>query len=148
MNPKRILLKIGLVLLTAFLIVSFKPEDNKPKFKTFTDTRDNQEYLTVKIGNQWWFAENLNFETDKDSYCRECETYGRLYRYEAAFNACPEGWHVPTVQEWNSLINFLGGPEIAGGKMKSENGWRFPDINDNNTFGFSAIPAPTRGTRG
>ena len=130
-----------------FLVLSFVQDDKKPKYKTITDSRDGQEYLTVKIGKQWWFAENLNYETE-NSWCHECETYGRMYRYEAAMKACPEGWHIPSVNEWKELITTLGGGDIAGGKMKSTEKWRTPNVGADNSSGFSAIPEPARGTRG
>jgi len=143
MNSK--VIKIGLGIIITLLFFSFSPQ--KSKTKIFTDSRDKQQYLTVKIGKQWWFAENLNYKSEK-SWCHECDTYGRMYTYDAAINSCPEGWHIPTVAEWKELIVFLGGGEIAGGKMKTINNWKTPNKGADNSSGFSAIPTPQRGVRG
>ncbi len=80
----------------------------------FTDPRDGKKYRTVKIGNQIWMAENLNYETPTGSYCYDndpanCGRYGRLYDWENAKKAVPPGWHLPNIKEWESLVDYLGG---------------------------------------
>ena len=77
------------------------------------DLRDGQIYKTVKIGKQTWMAENLNYNAD-DSYCfgpgnRDCFMSSRLYKWHAAMNACPAGWHLPDSSEWKTLISSIGG---------------------------------------
>ncbi|WP_113922434.1 fibrobacter succinogenes major paralogous domain-containing protein [Cognataquiflexum aquatile] len=112
--------------------------------ETFSDPRDGQVYKIVKIGDQVWFAENLNYNAEGswcyDSDSENCEIYGRLYSWEVGLTACPEGWHLPSEDEWNNLIEFLGGYEIAGGKMKAISGWDEPNIGATNESGFSALP--------
>jgi uncharacterized protein (TIGR02145 family) len=84
----------------------------KIEHSTFIDSRDNQEYKTVKIGENWWMAENLNF-TSGESWCYDynpeyCLLYGRLYTFEAANAVCPDGWHLPSDVEWKKLEIELG----------------------------------------
>ena len=118
---------------------------------TFTDPRDDQTYTTIDIGSQTWFAENLNYNTgdgNNNSWCfggwpECCDIYGRLYTWEAARSACPEGWHLPSDDEWTTLIDFLGGEDVAGGKLKSETGW-FLNGNGTNSVLFTALPGGWR----
>lgn len=117
-----------------------------------TDPRDGKKYKTVKIGNQTWMAENLNYSTI-DSWCynnssSNCNTYGRLYTWLAARNACPPGWHLPSDSEWSQLENNLGGGDVAGGKLKSTSFWNSPNIGATNSSGFSAFPGGDRDTNG
>ena len=119
-------------------------------FSTITDNRDAQIYSTIEIGPKWWMAENLNFDTE-GSYCYNddpgsCNVYGRLYSWDAAINACPEGWHLPSKSEFENMIESLGGSDVAGGKLKDyENSkWRNPNTGAINTSGFGALPAGMR----
>jgi uncharacterized protein (TIGR02145 family) len=94
---------------------------------TFTDPRDGQTYNIVQIGNQTWFAENLNYATG-NSWCYDnndsnCNIYGRLYDWQTALTACPSGWHLPSDAEWTVLTDYLGGDTVAGLKMKNTTGW-------------------------
>ena len=115
----------------------------KKQLQQFTDPRDGKVYRTAKIGNQVWMAENLNFDCP-GSWCYEnnpenAEKYGRLYDWETAKKACPPGWHLPDYDEWQTLVDFAGGNEIAGKKLKAKNGWN-NNGNGTDEFGFSALP--------
>ena len=127
---------------------------------SFTDVRDGQQYRIVEIGKQTWMAENLNYETD-DSRCYYdedvyCEKYGRLYDWKTAMKICPNGWHLPSDQEWNDLMRAVGGKwqqyednnrntswgwDGAGKRLKAGSDW---DVNANGNgtddYGFSALP--------
>jgi len=115
---------------------------------TFTDSRNNKVYKTIVIGTQKWMAENMNYKTD-NSWCYDdtainCETYGRLYDWEAAKKACPTGWHLPSNDEWVTLINYLGGKDVAGDMLKSNIYWYNPKAGVTATSGFEAFPGGIR----
>lgn len=144
---------------------------------TLTDSRDGQTYRTVKIGDKVWMAENLNYETDNsfcyNDSAEYCEKYGRLYTWAAATDSagvwgengkgcgyakhcttaypvrgvCPEGWHLPTKNEWNTLSTAVGGQTTPGKVLKSTSGWYTDDVyhgNGTDAFSFSALPAGYR----
>ncbi len=114
---------------------------------TLVDKRDGKKYKTVQIGSQTWMAENLNYGM-RDSYCyndnsSNCSKYGRLYTWNAATSACPEGWHLPNNAEFETLFESVGGKQVAGVKLKAKSDWN-SDGNGTDVFGFSAIPAGVR----
>ena len=113
-----------------------------------TDSRDGHKYKTVKIGEQIWMAENLNYKTDS-SFCYKdsasfCAKYGHLYTWAAATSACPEGWHLPSEDEWKTLFRVVDKRTSIGTSLKSASGWRGRDYNGLDSFGFSALPAGKR----
>ena len=112
------------VMLFVMLAVTAAVAQN-PETDTMKDTRDGQLYEIVKIGNQWWMAENLNFDAGNDSWCYNddpelCKLYGRLYDWETAKNACPSGWHLPSDKDWKSLERSLG----VDAQFIDKVGWR------------------------
>ncbi len=137
---------------------------------TFIDERDGQSYSTIRIGNQCWMAENLNvgtplnFVSQEDNgiiekYCIDCDVYGGLYQYwemmdynyvEGSQGICPEGWYVPTDEDWYKLTIYLGGEESAGGQLKeaSTAHWNAPNVDATNSTGFTALPGGYRGSTG
>ena len=142
-----------------FVIVMGCVIDPKPEFGEMTDSRDGQTYQTVTLGDQTWHAQNLNYETDNNSWCYDddpenCETFGRLYDWEAAMTACPDGWHLASDEDWIALVKYLdpgsdpnalpesdiaGGMLKATGTMEDRTGpWKSPNAGATNSSGFSA----------
>lgn len=163
---------IGVMLLTITSVVSHGIGDIiNPD--TVTDV-DGHVYHTVAIGSQVWMVENLKTthyrngeaipnvtgpkvwsELSTGALCNfgnditKGDLYGRLYNWHAVAdkrNLCPPGWHVPTADEWQKLIDYLGGEFAAGAKLK-ESGlahWSSPNVEANNVSGFTALPAGSR----
>lgn len=115
------------------------------------DSRDGQIYNIVKIGNQVWMAENLNYEIPvamgdaPKSFCYDgaeenCRKFGRLYTWDEAANVCPKGWHLPDTAEWDKLFDAVGGKQIAGKKLKAVND-EWIENRGIDEFGFGALPA-------
>jgi uncharacterized protein (TIGR02145 family) len=120
--------------------------DGKPSVSTFTDKRDGKIYKIVEIGSQIWFAENLNYAVEGskcyNNKAENCAKYGRLYDWETALTACPAGTHLPTDEEWATLVDYAGGKNKAGTKLKSSTGWKSDEEvpAGTNDYGFSALP--------
>jgi uncharacterized protein (TIGR02145 family) len=135
---------------------------------------DGNTYKTIKIGTQIWMVENLkvthylngelipkitdntdwsNLTTGARCYYNNDSatyngTYGALYNWESVNtdNICPTGWHIPNNDEWISLASYLGGYNVAGGKLK-ETGiihWMTPNAGATNETGFTALPGGSR----
>ena len=111
--------------------------------KILTDKRDGKKYKIVKIGNQTWMAENLNYDASGskcyDNQPANCEEYGRLYNWATAKNACPSGWHLPSKVEYETLDKYVGDQNVAGKKLKAKSGWT-KNGNGTDDYGFSALP--------
>ncbi len=106
-----------------------------------------QNYKTIKVENKIWMTENFDAEVP-GSWCYDnnpenCKKYGRLYTYEAALKNCPKGWHLPSDQEWNELINYFGGEDVAGKVLKMDGKSGFNAI-----LGGSRIPMGSFGLIG
>jgi uncharacterized protein (TIGR02145 family) len=140
------------------------------------DSRDGKSYTTVLIGTQCWMAQNLNIgtklsgsvsQTDNstiEKYCygdieTNCDVYGGLYQWnemmkyvttEGTKGICPTGWHLPTDAEFSTLINYLGGVSVAGGKMKEvgTTHWLSPNTGATNISGFTGLPGGFRNSLG
>jgi len=104
----------------------FEPDGGK----YLTDSRDGRKYKIVRIGTQTWMAENLNYagKNDDIGICfakdpKNCKKYGALYNWDEAMKVCPLGWHLPSKDEWETLVDFAGGEIIAGKKLKTKGAW-------------------------
>lgn len=124
----------------------------KINYGIMTDSRDNKVYKTIKIGEQEWMAENLNYadsiatpSLQGNSWCyanktEYCAVTGRLYTWAAAKKVCPPDWHLPSKGDWESLLTFTGGYTSSGLALMSISGWGYGSQFTEDNFGFSAIP--------
>lgn len=140
---------------------------NTQNSETVTDL-DGNVYHTIKIGTQTWMVENLKTTTYNDrtsiavisgynytepgysTYANSSsnkEVYGLLYNWYAVHTGklAPEGWRVPTMEDWQILIDYLGGYSVAGSKLKESGNthWNTPNT-DAVDWGFRALPGGTR----
>ncbi len=148
MKSKIMKMMVAALALASFSLMGCDPKD-----------ADGNSYPTVQIGEQVWMAKNLNVNVP-GSMCYEnkpenCEKYGRLYTWEAARNACPSGWHLPSKEEMESFVEAvkvrieqivtqkkldavpLREGEDVWHKHLRDASWR----EGFDSFGFSALPA-------
>lgn len=112
-------------------------------YGTLVDDRDGQTYRTTEIGGKVWMAENLNYSNDlgKGSVCYDlnpanCEKYGRLYGWDAIEFVCPDGWRLPSREDFDGLLTTAGASSKERSRNLRANSWgRGVD-----KFGFSALP--------
>lgn len=119
---------LGSIIVTVALCSCEVEDVTLPDMGEFKDSRDGRIYEWVKIGDQVWMADNLSYtgsdikhipdndEWNNNNYDGWCylsnnsnysDTYGVLYQWEAAKIACPDGWHLPSVEEWRELEDYL-----------------------------------------
>ena len=156
---KTFLFKSVLISIMILSIVTISCNTKPKESKTFTESedgktvtynRDSISYKLVKIGNQVWMAENFAYKSTTGCWAYDNDennvsAYGYLYTLETAISICPDGWHVPSLAEWNELIDYLGGTSLAGNKMKEADGthWNSDDYGNKeitNSSGFTALP--------
>lgn len=115
---------------------------------SFIDSRDGQSYVYTQIGEQVWMAENLNYNAIAGGSCLyadevDCKLKGQVYHFSEAVNACPSGWHLPTKEDWDLLIDNMGGSSKAATALKATSGWRpfnpGENTNGSDDCGFTAI---------
>lgn len=110
--------------------------------------RNGDPIPEAKTGREWRIAAS-SLEPAwcyMDNNPTSGEKYGKLYNWYAVTDMrglAPEGWHIPSDEEWTQLIDYLGGRDVAGPKMKSSSGWK-DDGNGTNKSGFSALPGSLR----
>ena len=126
--------------IVAFVKSLFGPSVNdfyqkKFEYTMVVDARDKQKYHEIKIGNQVWIAQNMNFTTE-NSVCDSCGLYGRLYTHEDALNVCPAGYVLPSFWDYMTLDKNLNGEKnwfsvkgVAGGL---------------DSYGFASVPSGFR----
>jgi len=144
-------------------LIEYKVTVAQSEVDSIIDDRDGKSYYIVPIGNQTWFAQNLNHSTTGswwyDDYATHGVTYGKLYTWNAAATACPSGWHLPSDDEWKTLEMFLGMSQNEadkdgirgtneGRKLKSTFGWYPAPSNGRNEVGFWALPGGFRSGTG
>ena len=99
-------------------------------------------YRVVRIGNQTWMAENLNYNVSGskcyDNKENNCQKYGRLYNWNTATKICPSGWHLPSYADWEIFMATVGGEKTAGKFLKAAS-WHDED-NGQDKYGFAALP--------
>lgn len=107
---------------------------------------DPLAHFTLQDDAQW-----LN--TNSGAYCAyndnltNVQDYGYLYNGFAVLDnssICPQGWHIPTKEEWQTLIYYLGGTNTAGNLLKSKEGWDDSNFHSNILSGFTALPGGVR----
>lgn len=175
-----------LVLLTCLACKNNDPVEEDPFSKDsgeFTDTRDNHVYKWIRIGDQIWMAENLAYlpklspsskksATEAYYYVYDYEStildaaksaesynkYGALYNYPAALSASPDGWHLPTDEDWDELAQYIsdqnGGYTLekddwhgVGKHLRTVDGWEegiFDTTDGTDDYEFSALPGGYR----
>lgn len=170
MNDRKMKLK-PVIIFVLFSILSFK------LLAQAVSDYDGNIYDTVTIGAQTWMKENLKVTHYNDgteitlvadsavwsrlttpAYCWHSNDtaykniYGALYNWYMVNTdrLCPSGWHVPDEGEWRTLINYLGGDTVAGGKLKEKGTehWISPNTGADNSSGFIALPGGCRSIPG
>lgn len=146
--------KTKFLIITIFLFTGIYSFTYAQETGSFTDARDGKAYKTVKINDQVWMGENLAFKTEGgcsvyDNVKDYLKIHGYLYTWEAATKACPDGWHLPSMQDWWYLSNFLGGDEQSGGKLKQTGTatWKSPNAGATNSSGFTALSSGHSGDK-
>ncbi len=158
-----------LYIITLFFLFNNCTKNENIIYNNILEDIDGNLYHTIKIGKQVWMVENLRVTHYQNgdpipnindslqfqkltsgaysNYNNDSLTtiYGKLYNWYSVNdkrNICPKGWHIPDVDEWEVLSKYLGGMDIAGGKLKESSTihWLDPNNEATNESGFTGLP--------
>jgi uncharacterized protein (TIGR02145 family) len=175
MTSKRSISGYSKIIMMMLFVIAGCAKDNVDETPIgYVSDTDGNQYRTVSIGSQVWMAENLrvlHFRNgdpvkyienviysgsqhgspsccDFNDHPENAVRYGKFYNEFAVTDdriLAPEGWHIPSKEEWTILINYLGGQLVAGGKLKDTCLlWLQPNVGATNESGFSAKPGGYR----
>jgi uncharacterized protein (TIGR02145 family) len=160
--------------LAVVAMISCQKEEVPEEISSSVTDIDGNQYRTIKLGVQWWMAENLKtsrfnngniipeiqngvewFNNESAAWCHYDNdaqydaVYGKLYNFYAvkdSRNICPAGWHVPSHTEWEVLERFLGKSTRMGGDLKQQGTthWYQPNVGATDKYGFGALPGGRR----
>ncbi len=149
MKEKRNILFLAIVFFLLLIFGFYISSDEK---EDLVEDSEGNVYETIQLGEQIWLAENLKTaqHSEGESWCykekeENCEVYGRLYDLEAAMVACPEGWILPSDEDWKELENYIDDEEMLGAKLKSLPLWDVRDdteekIKNLDEYGLNFLP--------
>ena len=113
----------------------------------YLDKRDGRNYKVIKVANKWWMAENFAFDADGTYFYMNNELkfrrWGKLYTWKAAREACPPGWRLPTVEDWDELLDSFYPDFTSNPGKKAENEFFKSLIKEGNS-GFDSMFAGFR----
>lgn len=116
--------------------------------KTFVDGRDGLQYSYVTVDGLDWMNTNLRYAECGKPY-EGCPAitglFGNLYTYEEAEASCPEGWRIPTLDEWTGLcggdLKGAAGSLMVDGYFNSRKMWEYwPDVKITNSTCMNVLP--------
>ncbi len=178
MKKKSFLWIYPLIIVGISIVLSTGCSNDNNNLSTSVKDADGNVYHIVTIGTQVWMVENLKTTKFNDGssitpitngtawstlttpayawynndQASNKATYGALYNWYAVNTGklAPTGWHVSTDAEWNTLVAFLGGTAVAGGKLKEAGTahWSTPNTGGDNSSGFTAFPGGSRYSNG
>ncbi len=150
---KKLMCVVALLATVVFTIVSCEKKEKKKEdpiptpANQFTDARDGNVYKTVTIGNQVWMAENLRYEVAGancyDNNPTNCTTYGKLYNWAQASTSCPNGYKLPSDDDFKTLELALGMTQEQVDFYSDKNEYRGVDqgtqLKTGGTSGFNLL---------
>jgi len=178
MKKRRLILIRLFIISVLFITLATSCKKSEENYPAIIKDGDGNTYTSVTIGTQVWLVENLKttklndgtqiplvtdaaewenlntmgfcwYDNNEATYKSD---YGALYNWYAANNdkLCPKGWHVPSDEEWSTLINHEGGENLAGGNLKEDgfSHWKSPNTGATSISGFAALPGSYRSAFG
>ena len=137
-----------------YRVVSIGTQDWITENLKTTRYNDGESIKHVTDRKEWSTLPGVNNSQDYGYYCWYNNELSNKYIYGAIYNyptiqsnkLCPTGWHVPSADEYLTLVEYAGGADIAGGKLKEKGTthWKYPNTGATNDYGLTALPGGYR----
>jgi len=124
--------------LAVILVFVGSVEQSSAQMKEIVDVRDGQVYPIIQLGTLNWFQRNLNYLTEESLVFESSDIpsgkWGRLYNKEEGRKVCPEGWRLPSKQDWEAIEHL----DIFS--LLDSSDWKL-NARNNNSTGLSLQPS-------